>query len=145
MKEEKFDYSKVPYNFGLCAAADCSRADTCLRRITYDQAPEDESFLVTLNPKKIKAMADKCEYYCSSEKVRFAKGFVGTTEALPVCVASTFRYRLIGNWGVRRYYLKRKGETLLSPEEQRQVVALARELGLERKEYFDGYVETYRW
>ena len=50
---------------------------------------------------------------------------------------------LIGSWGVRRYYQKRKGETLLSPAEQQQVVALARKLGVRLDEYFDGYVEEY--
>ena len=55
----------------------------------------------------------------------------------------SFRYRLIGLWGIRRYYQKRKGETLLSPTEQQQVIAIARNLGLQRAEYFDAYVEEY--
>ena len=38
---------------------------------------------------------------------------------------------------------KRKGETLLSPTEQQQVIAIARNLGLQRAEYFDAYVEEY--
>ncbi len=36
-----------------------------------------------------------------------------------------------------------KGETLLSPTEQQQVIAIARNLGLQRAEYFDAYVEEY--
>ena len=51
MEKETFDYSKVPHNFGLCAAADCSHADTCLRRIAYSHAPANITFLPTLNPK----------------------------------------------------------------------------------------------
>ena len=31
-------YSKIPSNYGLCAA-DCPRGDTCLRRIAYDRIP----------------------------------------------------------------------------------------------------------
>ena len=38
---------------------------------------------------------------------------------------------------------ERKGETLLSPTEQQQVIAIARNLGLQRAEYFDAYVEEY--
>ena len=34
-----------------------------------------------------------------------------------------------------------EGETLLSPTEQQQVIAIARNLGLQRTEYFDAYVE----
>ena len=89
--------------------------------------------------------AGKCKYYRSNEKVRYAKGFLCTAGALAVSVSGTFRCRLIGSWGVRRYYQKRKGETLLSPAEQQQVVALARKLGVRLDEYFDGYVEEYDW
>ena len=76
MEKESFDYSKVPHNFGLCAAADCPHADTCLRRIAYTHTPASVTFPPTLNPKTIEAMAGKCEYYRSNQKVRYAKGFV---------------------------------------------------------------------
>ena len=127
MKEETFDYSKVPHNFGLCATDTCPYTDTCLRRIAYT----------------IESTAGKCKYYCSNKKVRYAKGFIHTAEAISVGQSGTFRYRLIGLWGIRRYYQKRKGETLLSPTEQQQVIAIARNLGLQRTEYFDAYVEEY--
>ena len=88
MEKETFDYSKVPYNFGLCAAAaDCSHADTCLRRIAYSHASANITFLPTLNPKTIEAMAGKCEDYRSNKKVNYAKGFVCTTKALAVSVS----------------------------------------------------------
>ena len=145
MKEETFDYSKVPHNFGLCATDTCPHADTCLRRIAYTHAPSNTIFLYVLNPKAMETTAGKCRYYCPNKKVRYAKGFLCTVGALTVRVSGTFRCRLIGSWGVRRYYQKRKGETLLSPAEQRQVVALARKLGVRLDEYFDGYVEEYDW
>ena len=142
MKDTSF--SGIPFNYGLCAV-DCPRGRTCLRRIAYDHIPPNATFPPTLHPKAIEAMAGKCKYYRSNEKVRYAKGFLCTVGALTVRVSGTFRYRLIGSWGVRRYYQKRKGETLLSPAEQRQVVALARKLGVRLAEYFDGYVEEYDW
>lgn len=77
--------------------------------------------------------------------MHYAKGFVRTTEALAVSASGTFRYGLIGRWGIRRYYQKRKGETLLSPAEQQEVITLAKKLGLRQEEYFDAYVEEYNW
>ena len=41
MKEETFDYSKVPHNFGLCATDTCPYTDTCLRQIAYTYAPSN--------------------------------------------------------------------------------------------------------
>lgn len=36
---ETFDYSQVPYGFGLCASADCPKASICLRHIALEHAP----------------------------------------------------------------------------------------------------------
>ena len=82
MKEETFDYSKVPHNFGLCATDTCPYTDTCLRRIAYTYAPSNNIFLYVLNPKAIESTAGKCKYYCSNKKVRYAKGFIHTAEAI---------------------------------------------------------------
>ena len=76
MKEETFNYSKVPHNFGLCATDTCPYTDTCLRRIAYTYAPSNNIFLYVLNPKAIESTAGKCKYYCSNKKVRYAKGFI---------------------------------------------------------------------
>jgi len=145
MEKAMFDYSKVPYSFGLCAVADCPRSGTCLRRIAYDHIPESLVFPPTLNPKAAGVLTEKCKYYCPDEKVRYAKGFVCTTGALSVNSSAAFRYGLIGCWGIRRYYQKRKGETLLSPAEQQLVIRLAKKLGLHQEEYFDSYIEEYHW
>ena len=45
-----FDFSEVPYSFGLCAAENCPKASTCLRRITMQYAPINRIFLPTMNP-----------------------------------------------------------------------------------------------
>lgn len=145
MEKETFDYSKVPYCFGLCAAEDCSRANTCLRRVAYNHVPADVPFTSMLNPKAVEAMKGECEYYLPNVKVRYAKGFVRTARALSVNASGTFRCSLINLWGIRRYYQMRKGEVLLSPAEQQQVIALAKKLGAHQEEYFDAYVEEYSW
>lgn len=62
MKEETFDYSKVPHNFGLCATDTCPYTDTCLRRIAYTYAPSNNIFLYVLNPKAIESTAGKCTH-----------------------------------------------------------------------------------
>lgn len=44
-----FDFSEVPYSFGLCAAENCPNATTCLRRIAMQYAPAKRIALPTLN------------------------------------------------------------------------------------------------
>ena len=54
--KEPFDYSIVPYTFGLCAAEECPRATTCLRHIALEYAPAERVFLSIMNPNRLKAM-----------------------------------------------------------------------------------------
>lgn len=140
-----FDYSQVPYGFGVCASSDCPQASTCLRHIALEHAPVKYPFLPTLTPQKLAAMQGKCEYYCSNTTVRYAKGFTRTAESLTVRVAATFRGRLIGHLGRKNYYLARKGEYLLNPAEQQFIIHQAKDLGLQLDDYFDEYVDGYRW
>ena len=142
---ESFDFSLVPYTFGLCSTEGCPRAATCLRRIALEHAPAKRVFLPIMNPNRLKAQDGACDYYRSDEKVRYARGFMCTINALTVRVADTFRYRMIGYMGRKNYYLKRKGGINLSPADQQQVIAVAKELGVIRKDYFDGYVGGYNW
>ncbi|QIU92703.1 DUF6078 family protein [Bacteroides faecium] len=143
--KEPFDYSLVPYTFGMCAAEECPRAATCLRRIALEYAPAERVFLSMMNPKRLKTMKGTCDYYRSDEKVRYARGFMRTINALTVRAADTFRYRMIEYMGRKNYYLKRRGEMNLTPAEQQRVITIAKELGVIQQEYFDGYVEEYNW
>ena len=51
--KEPFDYSIVPYTFGLCAAEECPRATTCLRHIALEYAPAERVFLSIMNHHRI--------------------------------------------------------------------------------------------
>ncbi|MDD2954144.1 MAG: DUF6078 family protein [Parabacteroides sp.] len=145
MEEKPFDYSEIPFLFGMCAESQCPQSETCLRQFALRNIPADVTFVSTLNPAWIKERKGKCRYYCSNEKVRYAKGFICTVKALTLRVEEAFRMRLILYFGRKNYYLKRRGALLLSPEEQTYIIALAKKMGVEQDEYFDGYVEQYRW
>ncbi len=143
--DEPFDYSKVPFAFGLCAVENCPYAATCLRQIAIKHAPATKVFLPTMNINRVKSRKGKCDYYCSNEKIRYAKGFMRTVDVLTIRVERIFRYRMISYFGRKNYYLKRKGELTLTPAEQERVIGVAKELGVIQAEYFDGYVEEYNW
>ncbi|MEL5893012.1 DUF6078 family protein [Bacteroides sp. GD17] len=142
---EIFDYSQVPYGFGLCASSDCAKTSTCLRHIALEHAPVKYPFLPTLTPNKLKAMQGKCEYYCPNDTVRYAKGFTRAIESLTVRNSDTFRWRLISHFGRKNYYLVRKGDLLIKPADQQYIIRIAKECGLQLDDYFDDYVDAYSW
>lgn len=142
---EKFDYSQVPYGFGVCASADCPKTSSCLRHIALEHAPVKYPFLPTLTPQVLARMKGSCEYYLPNTTVRYAKGFTRTAESLVVRVAGTFRWRLISHFGRKNYYLARRGEYLINPADQQYIIRQAKDLGLQLDDYFDEYVNGYDW
>ncbi|WP_300700438.1 DUF6078 family protein [Bacteroides sp.] len=142
---KSFDYSQVPYGFGVCASSDCSKASTCLRHIALEHAPLKYSFLPTLTPQKLEAMKGNCEYYCPETTVRYAKGFTRAMELLTVRDYGTFRSRLMSYFGRKNYYLARRGEWLIRPVDQEYIIRLAKSYGVELDDYFDDYVDGYDW
>ena len=129
--------SQAPYNFGVCASADCTKRFTCLRYIALQNASPQYPFLPTLSPRKLESMKGECEYSRPNTPVRYARGFTR--------VAGTFRLRLISYFGRKNYYLARKGEYLIDPAAQQYIVSQAEALGLRLDDYFDEYVERYDW
>ena len=47
--------------------------------------------------------------------------------------------------GYKRYYQARRGEILLTQDEEKLIVKLAKQFGVQLEEYFDGYEYTYSW
>lgn len=142
---DTFDYAQVPHGFIHCLQAECPKAATCLRQMAYAHLPEQEKFLHVINPKQQLPRKDACPYYLDAQPVRYARGFMRTINALPVGKLETFRIRLISRFSQKIYYLTRKGERALSPEEQETVISIARQLGLQLDDYFDKYEYRLRW
>ena len=126
-------------------AAWCSSASSNPCQPEQFQLLQASAIAEIMNPNHIKGIKEKCDYFCSNEKVRYAKGFMCTINALTVRVANTFRYRMIGYLGRKNYYLKRSGKLALTPAEQQWIINTAKELGVIQSEYFDSYIVDYNW
>ncbi len=141
----KIDYDKVPHQYARCFRTDCPKAATCLRRLAAEAMPASEERCMIVSPKYLATVKGECPYYRSSEKIRYAKGFIGMLNALPYkehcaavsCLKSMFHGR--------NYYRVRKGERLLSPDEQSKVLNLLKKLGAKEPFIFDAYVEDFAW
>ena len=143
--KETFDYNKVPYRFCMCIASNCTKAKTCLRNIALEHVPLSERDINILNPKLIIGNYDSCQYYLDNQKIRYAKGFIGIMNSLPHKIHNLAITYLQGMFNGRNYYRVRKGERLLSPEEQERVLNLLNRIGAQGPLEFDAYIEDYNW
>lgn len=143
--EEKIDFEKVPYQYAMCLNRECSKANTCLRQLTAQSAPEKIEYWVIVSPKHLAAQQENCPYYRSNAKVRYAKGFIRMLEDLPYKQMQTVISHLMSYFGRRTYYRIRKGERLLTPSEQQRILNILKNCGVTHLQNFDTYVEDYDW
>ncbi len=127
-------------NYAACPLASCKKSNTCIRYAAYLKAQvEKESFNI-LNINKFTTTNTGCENYLIPVKQRMARGFCHLYDTLPKCNSHYF-------WGrtffanETAWYRAKRGDLLLTPDEQKALLAAFRENGADISVGFDGYVE----
>ena len=86
-----FDYQAVPQGFIHCFKDDCSRSDTCLRRLAARHCTADKPLITIFSPAAVPADSSQCSYFLPIQKIRVAWGVrnlfddVGSRYAAPDC------------------------------------------------------------
>ena len=117
MKEE-ISFTQVPFDYPLCLNGQCPKAATCLRQLAMQSMPTEKDYWKIISPKRLATVKGECPFYRSSQKARYAKGFMNMLNSLPYNKRGIAIANLIAGFGQRTYYRARKGERLLLPEEQ---------------------------
>lgn len=143
--KEKLDFSEVPYQYPMCLNRQCPKANTCLRQLAEQSMPEKVEYWSIVSPKRLNSIKEDCPYYRSCIKARYAKGFIGILESLPHKQMGSVITQLMSFFSRRTYYRVRKGERLLSPDEQQQVLNILKHCGVSQPPKFDEYIEAYDW
>lgn len=132
----------VPSYYDLCIVKDCPKSSTCLHHVALSMASEQK--ISIFNPNFIDKTG-KCTHYAKAEKVYHAKGFKGMMGKLPYDIHKRAVSALMSYFSERTYYRIRKGDRLLSPDEQKAVRRIITRLGYTEPWEFDAYVEDYLW
>lgn len=144
----------IPRNYACCFAGKdtCPKANSCLRAIAARLLTESKEAqpptVNTVNAFYLEQSADRdaCPLYRSSKPVRYAKGMTSLFDELPVKQAAAIRSRVIGCFSCERYfYHSRRGDRLISPEEQRKITNVFRATGLGITPKFDSYQDVIVW
>lgn len=136
------DKPTVPSYYDFCIFGECPKASTCLR---HTALPMTEELKVRIFNPHMLNKTGKCPYYVKAEKVFHAKGLKGMMEKLPYGIHKRAVSALMSHFSERTYYRVRKGDRLLSPDEQKAVRRIITRLGYTDPWEFDAYVEDYLW
>ncbi|WP_288837980.1 DUF6078 family protein [uncultured Bacteroides sp.] len=143
--KENINYTQIPFDYALCLDHECPKAANCLRQLSAQSMPADKDYWNIVSPKRLAALKGDCPFFRTCEKVRYAKGFMNLLDNLPYNKRRTVISCLIAHFGQRTYYRIRKGERLLSPDEQRTVLNIIGQPEANIESAFDAYVEGYAW
>ena len=143
------DFSQIPEWWPLCPNTQCSLATSCLRHQAFLQAPHGVATWTCLLPgvwKNEQSEGPSCRFYQEAKTVRMARGFQHICSQLKRHdVPQEFRETLTEYFGgVGNYYRYRKGDNLLSPDQQQVVRDLLHRLGYDGLD-FDEYVDQYQF
>ncbi len=143
----------MPPDYVLCPTTDaaCPRAATCLRALAWralaaGAATSEWFYIRCLNPSYAANPPARCEHYRDSTPVHYARGMTRIFDDVPVRVEKTVRRRVMSCFSCRNYYfLSRKGERLIRPEEQEAIARVFRSCVPGLEPTYDGYVDDIYW
>ena len=66
-----------------CLNEQCPKAATCLRQLAMQSMPTEKDYWKIISPKRLATVKGECPFYRSSQKARYAKGFMNMLNSLP--------------------------------------------------------------
>ena len=120
-------------------------AATCLHHIAYTMMLEqNEEYLRLINPTR--CSKDKTfTYYHDKKQVIFARGFTNFQKHMFPQQYDQFMTTLCFHFGRNQYFKRRRGDILISPEEQEEIRHMLEKVGADSKMEFDNYEEHINW
>ena len=141
----KKETTSLPTNYPVCEHSSCPMAATCLHHIAYTMMLEqNEEYLRLINPTR--CSKDKTfTYYHDKKQVIFARGFTNFQKHMFPQQYDQFMTTLCFHFGRNQYFKRRRGDILISPEEQEEIRHMLEKVGADSKMEFDNYEEHINW
>lgn len=127
-------------DYATCPLASCKKSSTCIRYAAYLKAQAEEESFNILNTSKFTTSDAGCKNYLTPVKQRMARGFCAIYETLPKRNSHYF-WSCVPFMNETSWYRAKRGDLLLTPDEQQLLLEAFRENGADMSVGFDGYAE----
>ena len=135
--------NNIPSSFAVCNLADCPRKATSLRYQVMRSVLTVKTVAYTILPSALSSTGE-CVYYRENSPSNMAYGFkrlLSNVNKLDVAPLRTEIMNYVGSHG--GYYRYNKGEKLLTPAQQQDILEIFRRNGYTDNLQFDGCITTY--
>ena len=135
---------KVPH-YLVCFINSCPLHEQCLRWLVGRHAPQEPLSHVAVNPLNPNVGVDNCELYRPNVRVIMKRGLTHFYYDMPGHTEKAIRSALIGHFGHKYYFEMRKGERLITPDQQQTIERVCRHYGWNGPLNYDGEQEDWDW
>ena len=129
----------------VCFIDGCPLHKTCLRWVVGQYANQQTVAYTAINPRNPMMGNDSCPKYREMVRVKMMRGMTQFYHEMPGFMERDIRNSLIAHFGRTRYFQMRKGERLITPDQQKVIEQVMRANNWQGPIKFDGEVEDYLW
>ncbi len=140
MYKTKSNKKESIMDYAACPLASCKKSNTCIRYAAYLKAQAEKENFMILSTSKLAPEDTGCKHYLTPVNQRMARGFCRLYNTLPNCNSHYF-WTCVPFMNETSWYRAKRGDLLLTPEEQEILLAAFKEKGADVSVGFDGYVE----
>ena len=134
----------IPHNYEACLTNNCPQREHCLRAWVWDNRKSSVQRYVVLNP-DLTTSDGHCPFYCDDQPQRYALGFTNFQRRLYPDQYKQFMSACIARFGRNPYFMRRRGDTPMSPSEQAFIRSVLKQIGAPEDIDFDGFEERINW
>ena len=143
-QEEKAFREKAGH-YLVCFCDGCILHQQCLRWLVGQYANPQPLAFNAINPRNPNIGGEHCEMFRKNQRVVMKRGLTSLYLDMPGRMEYLIRHLLISWWGRKKYFEARKGERLITPEMQEDVVDACRQHGWTGPIVYDGEEESWWW
>lgn len=143
LQEEAFR-AKVPH-YLVCFMDQCPLHEQCLRWLVGQYADPHLPAHVAVNPRNPENGGEHCKMFRKNIRVMMKRGFKNLYHEMPTYMEHRIRLLLIMFWGRKKYFEMRRGDRLITPDQQDDVLHACRQHGWNGPIVYDGEQEDWLW
>ena len=129
----------------VCFIDGCPLHKTCLRWVVGQYANQQTIAYTAINPRNPMMGNDSCPKYREMVRVKMKRGMTQFYHEMPGFMERDIRNSLIAHFGRTRYFQMRKGEQLITPEDQQFIAQVCQKHGWTAPLIYDGEDEDWLW
>ena len=129
-------YEDVPRGWAICPNDGCPRASECLRHRAYTLSPSTEKQRLCVMPGAW--LGGECSEFAEDSPKLLAWGMKAIFNDIPKWKAAVIRHELFSLFGAERtFYRFRRGEYVITPEQQQEIADLFARHGITAPRHYD--------